>query len=150
MSGPRRVAGREAAGRGPATSRRAFVRRAVWPAALMLAIALGSLRPLPVGFAGGSDKLVHAGTWSLLGAGWAHALGALAWPPLRVAGLAAGISAAWGGVDEAIQAGVPWRDADGGDLLADLLGAGAGAGAWLWYRRRRTGAREPGTGPGGR
>jgi len=124
-------------------------RRALLPVAVMLAIAAGSLRPLPAGLRAGPDKLVHAGVWAVLAAGWSWALGPLAAPGPRIAGVAFGLSGAWGGCDELIQARVPWRDADPLDLAADLAGAAAGALGWLWYRRLRSAGGPPGPGAAG-
>ena len=134
-------------GPGRATRRRC-ARRAVVPVALMLAIAALSLRPLPVGLPGGSDKLAHLAVWSGLALAWSWSIGALGGPALRTATCGAGLAAAWGGGDELLQSFVPWRDASFGDLAADLGGSAAGALGWLWYRRWRPAGAVPGGPPG--
>ncbi len=129
------------------TARRRFLLRAAVPVAMMLAIAALSLRPLPVGLAGGSDKLAHIAVWSGLAGAWSWSIGALGGPALRTATLAAGLAAAWGGGDELLQSSVPWRDASAGDFAADLGGSVAGALGWLWYRRSRPAGADRGRPP---
>jgi len=102
------------------------------PLLLMAAIAWLSHRPLPVGLAHGSDKVVHFLVYGILAALWVRAL----LPGERVDArrevrqallLAVLVTGAWGVLDEVHQSFVPGRDASPGDALADTLGGLAGA-----------------------
>jgi len=111
------------------------------PLLLMAVIAWLSHRPLPVGLAHGSDKVVHFLVYGILAALWVRALrprepggGRRAFR--RALLVAVVVTAAWGVLDEIHQSFVPGRDASPGDAVADTLGGLAGAvlaGRWAWF-----------------
>ena len=85
-----------------------------------------------------SDKVVHAVEYGGLGIlcyrAFRYAAGSWA---ARYAVLLAVVSATlYGFTDELHQLFVPLRQADGWDLLTDLLGAALGAGVWHWATER--------------
>ena len=76
------------------------------------------------------DKLAHAGSFGLLALFFRFATGR--------ALLSVLLASLYGLSDELHQAGVPGRDADGLDWVADTLGACFAVGAvWFLTRRRR-------------
>lgn len=92
----------------------------------------------------GSDKIVHAGEYAILGFLFARA---------RLRNASTGRSAAAGAVlgvvvgilDEWYQSGTPGRDSSAYDALADLVGATLGAVAFRVQHVRRAGRAERGT-----
>lgn len=80
--------------------------------------------PLP---GAGTDKLVHAGVFAVLGGLVALALRAEGLRRWRAAGLAAVAGLAYGALDELHQAFTPGRSMDGEDVVADAAGAALGA-----------------------
>lgn len=86
----------------------------------LVAVVVLSLAPLPgVSAPAGSDKLGHAAAWMLLAAWWGALL------PRRWPGIAVGLLAL-GGLLEALQALLPWRQFEAADLAANLVGVLAG------------------------
>jgi VanZ family protein len=107
-----------------------------WAALLFVASATpgSKLPPLP----GGSDKLVHAGIYAVLGARcWRGVRRTSRLPLGRAAVVAAALSTLYGVSDELHQAYTPLRTPDVHDALADAAGSLAGALVCAWRVRRR-------------
>ncbi len=109
---------------------------ALWaPVLLYMAVifALSSISRPPA-MPGGSDKVLHALSYSVLGLLFARALtGGRDAVTLRVAVLTIGFGALYGASDELHQYFNPPRSVEAADLLADTIGAGLGAGAlYAW------------------
>lgn len=99
-------------------------------AALIWAVsAMSTLPPIRTDFAG-SDKVVHAAEFAVLGVLVARALlrttGAAVEHAWRVGVIALLACAGWGFLDEVHQAAVPGRTSSIWDLLADIAGATLG------------------------
>lgn len=109
------------------------------PLAWMVAIAVASHRPLPVGLPGPSDKLVHAAVFGLLAALWFWARRSAA-GDRRAGWTAVALTVLWGALDEGHQAFVPGRSADLLDFAADAAGAVLATLACLAASRARGGA----------
>lgn len=107
------------------------------------AIFWASSRPNPFPFLPrswfDSDKLLHAGGFTVLGALLRLALAAVR-PPRRALALAVLLGAAYGATDEVHQAFVPGRSPDVRDWVADVAGVLAGAALASALLRRRVGA----------
>jgi len=105
----------------------------------MAAIWILSDRPLPIETPAGSDKILHAGAYAVVGALMRWAAGPEARDPgaSRWAWLAV---AAYGAIDEFHQSFVPGRTPSVGDWAADAIGA------WIGVRAAaaivRTGGRN--------
>lgn len=113
---------------------RADTNRWAPPAALMLAIFVASSFPgpgLPPGSLIGTDKLIHAAIYALLGALMYRATGRPVWAIV--------LTAAYGCTDELHQALVPGRFADPFDAIADAVGAVLGVASTWASRPRRKG-----------
>lgn len=132
-------------GPGRVASAPAFARRAlpfVLAGLALAAVSLATLWPShepprpPTGYL---DKVQHFGAWGFLAvAGWplARRLGARRSPARRVTSLWLAL-AAYGGLIELIQLGVPGRSCELLDLVADALGAAVGAVLLAAWERRR-------------
>ncbi|MEQ1730321.1 MAG: VanZ family protein [Vicinamibacterales bacterium] len=111
-------------------------RIALWtPVVLYMAVIFGlSSITRPPGMPGGSDKVLHALSYSVLGLLFARALTGGREPvTLRCVVLTVGFGALYGASDELHQYFNPPRSAEAADLLADTIGAGLGAGAlYAW------------------
>ena len=88
----------------------------------------------PALFKNVGDKTLHMVEYAILGAlsyrACRYAAGA--WAARYAVLLAVAMSTLYGLTDELHQALVPFREADGWDLLTDFIGAAAGA--WTWHR----------------
>jgi len=121
--------------------------RAWWPATLWAAvvITLGSIPRFRAPFTlfPHADKVVHGFEYALLGFllgfGLARDPRTRAWPALVKIGLVVAAIAAFGGLDEWHQSGIPGRDMSGWDWLADAAGGllGAVAAALLPRKKER-------------
>jgi VanZ family protein len=109
---------------------------ALWlPVLLYMAVIFGlSSISRPPAMPGGSDKVLHALSYSVLGLLFARALTrARDAVTLRVALLTVCFGAVYGASDELHQYFNPPRAVEAADLLADTIGAGLGAGAlYAW------------------
>ncbi|MCO5168938.1 MAG: VanZ family protein [Planctomycetes bacterium] len=97
-----------------------------WAALIFVASSIprGAGVPLP---GAGTDKVVHAGVFAVLGALLALALRAEGLRRWRAAGAAALLGLAYGALDEVHQAFTPGRSMDAEDVVADAAGAALGA-----------------------
>ena len=86
------------------------------------------------------DKVVHASAWAVLASLAAGGAAARGWSARATIAFAVALGLAYGLVDEWHQSHVPHRDAELGDVCADLVGSVVGASLLAWvYRRRRDG-----------
>lgn len=97
-------------------------------------ILLFSLTVPPPGVSALPDKLVHAAAY----AGLALLLRArlAAGGSRRAAALAIVVAVGYGAAIEGVQGLLPWRRADGWDLVANLIGAAVAAVPVVWRRTR--------------
>ncbi len=115
---------------------------ALWgPVLLYMAVIFGlSSISRPPAMPGGSDKVLHALSYGLLGCLFARALTRGRDPvTLRIAVLTVCFGAVYGASDELHQYFNPPRAVEAADVLADSIGAGLGAGvlyAWGIIRGR--------------
>lgn len=109
---------------------------ALWaPVVLYMAVIFGlSSISRPPSMPGGSDKVLHALSYGVLGFLFARALTRGHEPvTMRVALLTVCFGAVYGASDELHQYFNPPRAVEAADLLADTIGAGLGAGAlYAW------------------
>ena len=134
----------------PGRARRRRRARVVVPLVIMagMFVVSGSPQAVPA-LPGGSDKLLHAAAFALLGLSWCWALAAASRPVWRTALLALALAVTWGLSDEYHQSHVPGRVASWGDVAADAVGATLACGTWGHLAARaRARAREAATSPG--
>lgn len=97
-----------------------------WAAVIFAASSIPRGAPVPLP-GPGTDKIVHAGVFAVLGALAALALRAEGLPARRAAVYGALLALVYGGLDEVHQSWTPGRAMDPEDMLADGLGGAAGA-----------------------
>ncbi len=93
--------------------------------------------PFHVALVPGSDKVLHAGAYAVLGALLTLATAGARFSGRRAVVIAAALASLYGVSDELHQAFVPGRDTSAGDWIADTAGALVGAALAAASLRRR-------------
>ncbi len=95
--------------------------------------------PFSITLVAGTDKLAHAGAYTVLGALLTVATAGARFSGRRAVVIAAALASLYGVSDELHQAFVPGRETSAGDWVADTVGALAGAALAAAALRRRGG-----------
>ena len=113
-----------------------FMPAILWAAIIFVVSSIPDLSTPSFGFKI-TDKMAHFGEFFFLGLFVAYAFGKRNLSMAKVFWISAGVSGFYGVIDEFHQLFIPGRQADGFDVLADVLGAVSASGIYVLKLRKR-------------